>query len=111
MLGTTVYSSSFKLPLSHQIEKGEIYSWQMEAQGSNSKIYSTSAKFSLIGDKDRETIEKMRPKDDSSFSKRVIFALMLEQLSVYGEANMYWKVLSVDRPNNHILQMRAQNER
>ncbi len=111
LLATTVYGSSFKLPLSHQIEKGEIYSWQMEAQGSTSKIYSTPAKFSLIEDKDRETIEKMRPKNDSSFSKRVIFALMLEQLGVYGEANRYWKVLSVDRPNNQILQMKAQNKR
>ena len=111
LLDTTVLGSSFKLPLSHKIEKGEIYSWQLEAQDSNSKIYSTPAKFSLIGDKDREMIEKMRPKGDFSFSERVIFALMLEQLGVYSEANMYWKELSVERPNNQILQMRAKGER
>jgi len=107
VIETLVNGTSFKLPDENNIEEGVAYSWQVEARLSTGAVYSNSSSFSLIDKAELERINRLRPKDGATFSERIVFATLLEQLGLRDEARIYWKVLSFERPENKLLTKKA----
>jgi len=107
IIETLANGNSFKLPTENNIEAGVLYSWQVEARLSNGAVYSNSSNFSLIDKEELEKINRLRPKDKATFSERIVFATLLEQMGVYDEAYDYWKALAAERPDNELLKIKA----
>lgn len=107
VIETLVNGTNFKLLPENRIVDSVLYSWQVEARLSTGAIYSNSTNFSLIDKEELEKVNRLRPKDGATFSERVVFAMLLEQMGVRGEARGYWKILSVERPDNKLLKGKA----
>ena len=107
VIETLVNGNSFKLPTENSIKDGIVYSWQVEARLSTGAVYSNSTNFSLIDKGELEKINRLRPKDNATFSERIVFAVFLQQIGVRGEARSYWKTLSTERPDNTLLKGKA----
>jgi len=107
VIETLANGNSFKLPVENNIEEGVLYSWQVEARLSTGAVYSNSTSFSLIDEDELEKINRLRPKDKATYSERVVFAILLEQMGVRDEAYDYWKALASERPDNELLKAKA----
>ena len=107
VIETLVNGTNFKLPPENRIVDSSLYSWQVEARLSTGAVYSNSTSFSLIDKGELEKINRLRPKDEATFSERIVFAMLLEQMGVRDEARSYWKTLSAERPDNKLLKGKA----
>lgn len=107
VIETLVNGTNFKLPPENKIAEDVLYTWQVEARLSTGDVYTNSTNFRLLNDKERGKINRLRPKENATFSERIVFAMLLEQMGVRGEARSYWKTLSTERPDNKLLKAKA----
>ena len=107
VIETLVNGTSYNLPSENKIVDYVLYTWRVEARLATGDVYTNSTTFSLLDDEERGKINRLRPKDDATFSERIVFAMLLEQMGVRDEAYRYWKILSAEKPDNKLLQGKA----
>ena len=71
---------------------------------SNGGTQSASTEFSLIDNATRTSLSQRKPRPNASFSDRLIYATMLDNAGATQEANIYWKELAKERPQDEALQ-------
>ena len=107
VIETPVKGISFQLPADTNIEAEVFYTWRVEAHIANGTVYSNSSNFTLLDEKQRDELAHLDPGSSASYSERVVFALLLEQIGVCNEARARWDILAKERPNNASLRVRA----
>ncbi len=95
-----VAATELRLPESIVLAAGETYTWEVSARAADGAVYSNWGDFSLSPPTERALVERLRPPGDATFSERVLFAAVLEQLGLSDEARGYWRALLAERPGN-----------
>jgi hypothetical protein len=90
------------------LEVGRTYGWQVRAELPGGKTVEGWTEFGLATPELRARVEAARPTSGTTFSDRVLYALLLEELGVHEEAARFWKQLAAERPDDPDLRARAQ---
>lgn len=88
-----------RLPLAEGVtlEPDVTYTWEVTAYTGDGTAHSNWGDFYLATEDERALVERMRPEADAPFSRRVVFAAILEQMELRDEARKYWKALLAER--------------
>jgi len=95
---------SLRLPDEVKLQPGQAYSWTVEVQGSSGLTQTASAGFSLLDEATAQKFISQRPAAGASFSERLLYASLLENAGLKLDAQIYWKALAAERPNDETLQ-------
>lgn len=104
LFSTELDARALRLPDSVKLQLGRSYSWSIEAQASSGLVQSASAGFSLLDEAAVRDMIALRPKDDASFSERLLYASLLDEAGLRLDASAYWKALAKERPDDEMLQ-------
>ena len=96
IIDTTIKRSAFKLPSNIHLKPEQDYVWKVSTRV-NGRRYVKEAEFSILNEKTRALVEKLRPQSNASFSQRLVFASLLAQLGLDDEATKYWEKLEQER--------------
>jgi len=107
VIETLVNSNSYQVPAGTDIESEVFYTWRVEVRLANDAVYTNSAHFTLLDEKQRNELAQLDPGSSASYSERVVFAILLEQWGVRGEARARWNALAAERPENISLRAKA----
>ncbi len=88
----------FRLPKRIRLRPGGYYSWRVESRLRSGDVYSSTGRFSVLSDGEKAEIEAHRPKSDALFSEQLLFAILLERMGVFTEAERSWRALAKRRP-------------
>ncbi|MBP9712493.1 MAG: hypothetical protein KBD60_02240 [Sterolibacterium sp.] len=107
--GVTLYQGEsttpqMLLPARIKLTAGQNYRWTVEAVDPGGERQSASTEFSLLDSTTRKSLEQRKPGANASFSDRLIYATMLDNAGATQEANVYWKTLAKERPQDETLQ-------
>jgi len=89
-----------KLPASVQLTEGVPYTWVVSARLPDGRKYSNTGDFSVAPANLRAQAEALRPAVSAPLSTRVAYAAWLDQMELKDEARKYWRILSVERPED-----------
>lgn len=92
-----------RLPAQVKLQAGQGYRWTVEAIDDHGGTQSASTDFTLLDEATRKTLEQRKPAAQASFSERLIYATMLDNAGVTQAANVYWKELAKERPQDETL--------
>jgi hypothetical protein len=93
-------TTALKLPSSVQLIEGVPYTWVVSARLPDGRKYSNAGDFSVAPAKLRAQAEALRPTASTPLSTRVAYAAWLDQMELKDEARKYWRILSVERPED-----------
>lgn len=96
---TTTDAPFFALPEGVSLKEKVLYSWGVETHSGKQK-FSSWGQFALIGNAERQRLERLRPAADAPFSERVLYAAELEGMGLRDEARPLWKSLAAERPDD-----------
>jgi hypothetical protein len=100
--------AAVELPAGVALEPGRTYGWQVQAELSGGKTVDGWTEFGLASAELRGRVDRARPRADASFSDRLLYALLLDELGVREEAGRLWSGLARERPGDPDLAARAQ---
>lgn len=106
-LELTLDETSLKLPEHLALRDGARYTWRLHTTVKG-ETHSESGTLRTLAKTEREQLQAARPKEGASFSERLIFAALLEQLKVSDEASRQWKILAAERPQDETLRALAE---
>lgn len=107
VFATTTTATSVKLPNEVTLEPDVKYTWKVSALLSDGTHATAVGEFSVVGDELRSQVQSARPADASPLSKKIAYALWLEQLELRDEARKYWELARGQRPNDATLEALA----
>jgi hypothetical protein len=107
LAGADITATEMPLPEAVTLEVGVTYTWEVAARTPDGILHSSWGDFTLATDAERALIEQMRPARDASFSSRVMFAVVLQQLELRDEAVAHWKTLLAERSDDSKLRQMA----
>ena len=107
LINVHVEDTAFALPTDVKLEEDVTYIWEVSTSFATGQRVSSWAEFVLLESEQRATLESMKPGPDASFSERVVYATVLEQMEVREEARTLWRALLKERPDNPNLQSLA----
>lgn len=110
VIKTVVGGSSFTLPTSVTLIESAWYSWEVGAEENAGVVTSSTAIFQMGTSKERKLLGGIRPKENSTFSQKVLYATILQQNGYHNEAQNYWEALSRLRPNSKSLKKLVKNK-
>ena len=93
-------ATEYLLPEAVILKVGITYTWEVSTRTPDGILHSSWGDFLLATDRERALIEEMRPPEGASFSSRVMFAMVLQQLELRDEAVKEWKVLLAERSDD-----------
>ncbi|MFA6971020.1 MAG: hypothetical protein WC208_06405 [Gallionella sp.] len=110
--GRTLYDAkvnqaSLKLPDNVSLSSGQAYRWKVETALSSGETLSATGGFTLVSEAKALAVTAARPKQDAPFSDRVLYAATLEADNLKYEARQAWRALSLERPDDIVLQEKA----
>lgn len=89
------------------LARGAEYQWKVEARLAAGEPLSASARFLVVDDRRAQSLESARPRPDSRFSQRVLYASRLEAEGLTDDARTLWRELSAERPDDETLRLWA----
>jgi len=101
-------AAAVELPAGVALEAGRTYGWQVQAELPGGRAVDGWTEFGVAGPELRTRVERARPRADASFSDRLLYALLLDELGVREEAERLWTQLARERPADPDLAARAQ---
>ena len=107
LIETDVAGTELALPAEVTLETDITYTWEVEAHTPDGAMHGNWGDFSIAEDDERALVEKVRPADTAPVSRRVMFAVMLEQMELHDEARKYWKALLKERGDDPRLRQLA----
>ncbi|MDJ0652776.1 MAG: hypothetical protein QNJ40_01370 [Xanthomonadales bacterium] len=99
LLESIVNGTSLQLPAHIDLKPGEYYTWSLETRLPDGRKFSSWASFSVADEALKTRVNDIRPGDDASVSRLVVFALWLEQNELLSEAQVYWARAGEVRPS------------
>ncbi len=102
-----VAATEFLLPEAVTLEVGVTYTWEVTARTPDGVLHGGWGDFVLATDAERALVEELRPPDDAPFSRRVMFAMVLQQMELLDEALVHWKGLLAERGDDPKLRQLA----
>jgi hypothetical protein len=103
LLNTWVKGTELMLPEHIHLQSGKTYSWEVSVELPNGRAYSNFADFAMISQTEKKRLAQLRPQKNASFSKRLVYATILEQMKLMDDAGAYWKLLAEERPSQQRL--------
>ena len=97
LLETDVAATEFLLPEAVTLKIDVTYTWELTTRTSDGAMHSNWGDFSLATDDERALVERLKPADDAPFSRRVVYAAVLQQMELRDAALTLWKALLVER--------------
>ena len=76
------------------------YAWVLETRLPDGTQTRRSGQLTVLPKPVREQLQAARPSLDAPFSERLVFAALLEQQQLHQEAQVFWKSLAKDRPDD-----------
>ena len=101
-------AASAELPAGIALEVGRTYGWQVKAELPGGKTIEGWTEFGLAAPELRARVESARPAAGTTFSDRLLYGLLLEELGMREEAVKLWTQLAGERPDDPDLRARAQ---
>lgn len=101
-------AAAVELPAGVAFEAGRTYGWQVQAELAGGRAVDGWTEFGVAGPDLRARVDRARPRADASFSDRLLYALLLDELGVREEAERLWAQLARERPDDKDLAARAQ---
>ena len=98
---TTLTGTSIRLPA---LAPGKPYTWVLEAVQAGHPPRGASGTVRVLDDPSQVELARVRPGAAAPFGERLVFAAMLEELGVKGEAHELWRGLARERPRENRLQ-------
>ncbi len=92
----SVDGSIFALPEHVELVPGRAYVWTLHPEGDDSAMRTWE--FTLASNDEFHRFMQLQPAANASFSKRVVYATLLEQAELRQEAKAVWKALAAERP-------------
>lgn len=102
LLDLSLDENHLKLPEHLALVDGLSYVWRLHTT-INGEVQTESGKFKLLPKLQRDQLQAASPKEGASFSDRLVYAALLEQLEVRDEARALWKSLAKERPGEEAL--------
>lgn len=90
------------------LKPGHAYEWKVETHLATGETLSASGKFTVMDEKKAIKISQARPKPGADFSERVLYAAMMEAEGAKYEAAQEWRALAKERPDDPVLQDKAE---
>lgn len=90
------------IPKSVKLPRTELLNWEVEASR-GSITYYNMADFFIVSLEDNQQIQAARPAKSDKFSRKLLYAWMLENKGITDEAQKYWKMLAKERPNDRVI--------
>lgn len=106
---TSVNETSATLPDSIKLKEAASYKWRVSTNDPAGKLFSNIGSFTLAPQELKILSNTLRPDDNAEFSKRIVYAVWLEQAELRDEAKKYWKSLSEERADDPFLKVLAEN--
>jgi len=101
-------AAAVDLPAGVALEAGRTYGWQVQAELAGGRSIDGWTEFGVAAPDLRARVDRARPRADASFSDRLLYALLLDELGVREEAERLWAQLVRERPDDKDLAARAQ---
>ncbi len=101
----TANGGTLQLPAANTLEWGQSYRWRVQSETSPSA--RVEGRFEVITREKLMELAERRPPNDGPFADWVLFAAMLDDLSLTAEATEVWKWLAVQRPDDENLKRLA----
>ena len=103
--GQSIYSrqtteAELALPAAAGLAGGKQYSWRVEALGAQGRIADASTIFSVVTPEAAALLAQIKPENDASFSRRVLYAAQLQEAGAVEEARLIWQALAKERPDD-----------
>lgn len=92
-----VAATELLLPEAVTLEVGVTYTWEVTARTPDGVLHGGWGDFLLATEAERALVEELRPPTDAPFSRRVMFAVVLQQMELLDEAQEHWKRLLAER--------------
>jgi hypothetical protein len=103
-----VNADVFRLPSNLKLTEGAGYTWEVSTRTPEGRKYSSVGEFSVVPAALRSQAETIRPGVSAPLSKRVAYALWLDQMELRDDARKYWRTLSAERPEDPRLKLLAE---
>ena len=97
----TVTGASIRMP---PLVPGKPYTWTLEAVLPGHPPRGASGMVRVLDDQRQGELAKVRPAATAPFAERLVFAALLEDLGLRGEAHPWWQALARERPREGRLQ-------
>ena len=97
LVEANVAAVELPLPETVTLEPDITYTWEVTTRTPDGALHSNWGDFTLASDDERALIERLRPTDDAPFSRRVVFAAVLQQMELRDAALAQWKALLAER--------------
>ena len=104
LLETDLEGNSFRLPA---LAPEKTHTWVLEAKVPGHAPQVASGTLRLLGLTTQAQLEQARPPTGAAFSERLVYAALLDDLGLKGEAQRYWQVLAAERPGDGRLRERV----
>lgn len=104
---TVTDSTSIALPEAHPLVPGATYSWRVEALRNNRVLRRVTGSFSVATKELQAMLAHLKPEADAPFARRVLYAAQVDQAGAKTAAKALWKALSLERPDDEVLKLRA----
>ncbi|MFT6046091.1 MAG: hypothetical protein ACI9WC_001796 [Arenicella sp.] len=101
--GQTVFQNSVtqnevQLPKGIELRYGRKYNWEVTARVKD-ESYRATASFQMGSESNINNLSQHHPDTGSSFSEKMVYALLLKQNGFEHAAQQAWKALKQERPN------------
>lgn len=99
--------TELRLPAERELVPGESYQWRVEAVGEARSLSDAAAKFSVAPSDALERLDQLKPGVNAPFGRRVLYAMALREAGAFADANVLWKALSIERPDDEVIRFMA----
>jgi len=99
---TETKKTSVAIPKSVSLPRKELLNWEVEASR-GSITYYNMADFFIASMADSKQIAAAKPNKNDKFSRKLLYAWLLENKGITDEAQKYWKMLAKERPSDKVI--------
>ena len=100
---------SIQVPEHLALADDTVYTWVLETTLPDGAATRKTGTLKVVPRPLREQLQASRPAADAPFSERLVYAAVLEQHDLHEEAQVYWKGLAKERPEDPALAKIAGN--
>jgi hypothetical protein len=91
---------SIQVPEHLALAEDTAYTWGLETLLPDGARTRRSGSLKVVPRPVRDQLQAAKPGLDAPFSERLVYAAVLEQHELHGEARSYWRSLAKERPED-----------
>jgi hypothetical protein len=108
VLEANVEGGEFVLPRESALRYGANYGWRVDCRLPSGKTAWAGGEFTVVDADRARRITGLRPAPDAPFSDRLLFAVLLESEGLGYDAQILWRALALERPDDPSLKRWAE---